>query len=74
MDLTGLPPTVDEKKYLSEQNTQAYKNLIDRLLASPRYGERWGQYWLDLAGYPDSEGGKVDADAVGATFGAIATT
>ena len=65
MDLTGLPPMVDEvQAFLSDQDPQAYEKLIDRLLASPRYGERWGQYWLDLAGYADSEGGKVDADAV----------
>jgi hypothetical protein len=41
---------------------QAYEKLIDRLLASPRYGERWGRYWLDVAGYADSEGGKLSAD------------
>ena len=36
--------------------------MIDRLLASPRYGERWGRYWLDAAGYADSEGGKMTSD------------
>ncbi len=63
-DLTGLPPTpgqIDE--FLNDKSTDAYEKLIDRLLASPRYGERWGRHWLDLAGYADSEG-ILDADYV----------
>ena len=56
-DLTGLPPTPAEvKAYLADDSPDAYEKVIDRLLASPRYGERWGRYWLDLAGYADSEG------------------
>ena len=56
-DLTGLPPTPDEvQAFLSDESPDAYERLIDRLLESPRYGERWGNYWLDLAGYADSEG------------------
>ncbi len=56
-DLTGLPPTPAEvKAFLADRSSRAYENLIDRLLASPRYGERWGRYWLDVAGYADSEG------------------
>ena len=56
-DLTGLPPTPDEvRAFLAEASPDAYERLIDRLLASPRYGERWGRRWLDLAGYSDSEG------------------
>jgi hypothetical protein len=56
-DLTGLPPEPEEvKAFLSEGNPLAYEKLIDRLLASPRYGERWGRHWLDLAGYADTEG------------------
>ena len=56
-DLTGLPPNPDEvKKFVDDPSPDAYEKLIDRLLASPRYGERWGRYWLDLAGYADSEG------------------
>jgi len=56
-DLTGLPPEPDEvKAFLADQSPDAYEKLIDRLLASPRYGERWGRYWLDVAGYADSEG------------------
>lgn len=41
---------------MADSSADAYEKLIDRLLASPRYGERWGQHWLDLAGYSDSEG------------------
>jgi cytochrome c553 len=56
-DLTGLPPTPDDvQAFLADEAPDAYEKLIDRLLASPRYGERWGRYWLDLAGYADSEG------------------
>ena len=56
-DLTGLPPTPEEvAAFLADNQPQAYEKLIDRLLASPRYGERWARFWLDLAGYADSEG------------------
>jgi hypothetical protein len=56
-DLTGLPPTPEDvQEFLDDTAPDAYERLIDRLLASPRYGERWGRYWLDLAGYADSEG------------------
>jgi mono/diheme cytochrome c family protein len=56
-DLTGLPPEPDEAKaFAADEDPLAYEKLIDRLLASPRYGERWGRIWLDLAGYADSEG------------------
>jgi hypothetical protein len=56
-DLTGLPPTPDETAaFLADDAPDAYDRLIDRLLASPRYGERWGRHWLDVAGYADSEG------------------
>lgn len=56
-DLTGLPPEPAEiDAFLADTDPQAYEHLVDRLLASPRYGERWGRYWLDLAGYADSEG------------------
>src|SRR5262249_17962439 len=56
-DLTGLPPTPEETAlFLADTAADAYDRLLDRLLASPRYGERWGRHWLDVAGYADSEG------------------
>ena len=56
-DLHGLPPTPEEvDAFLADAAPDAYERLIDRLLASPRYGERWGRHWLDVAGYADSEG------------------
>ncbi|MFO0863177.1 MAG: DUF1549 domain-containing protein [Gemmataceae bacterium] len=56
-DLHGLPPTTDEvEAFLKDASPDAYEKLVDRLLASPRYGERWGRHWLDVAGYADSEG------------------
>ena len=56
-DLTGLPPEPAEvEAFLADEAPDAYERLIDRLLASPRYGERWGRIWLDVAGYADSEG------------------
>ncbi len=56
-DLTGLPPSPEETAaFLKDSAPDAYEKLVDRLLASPRYGERWGRHWLDVAGYADSEG------------------
>ncbi|QDT99499.1 DUF1553 domain-containing protein [Gimesia aquarii] len=56
-DLIGLPPQPEElKQYLEDKSPDAYEKLIDRLLASKHYGERWGRHWLDVAGYADSEG------------------
>ena len=55
--LTGLPPTADElSAFLSADSPAAWETVIDRLLQSPQYGERWGRHWLDVAGYADSEG------------------
>src|SRR5262249_19001895 len=57
VDLTGLLPEPDEvRAFLADRRPDAYERVIDRLLASPRYGERWGRYWLDAAGYADSDG------------------
>ena len=54
-DLTGLPPTPEQtREFLSDHRPDAYGHLIDRLLASPHYGERWGRYWLDAVGYVDT--------------------
>jgi len=56
-DLIGLPPTPDEvASFVADRSPTAYEALVDRLLASPHYGERWGRHWLDVAGYADSEG------------------
>ncbi|MFH1302882.1 MAG: DUF1549 domain-containing protein, partial [Planctomycetota bacterium] len=58
LDLTGIPPTLKEwNQWRSTDDPNWYAAMIDYLLASPRYGERWGRYWLDNAGYADSEGG-----------------
>ncbi|MDA1229994.1 MAG: PSD1 and planctomycete cytochrome C domain-containing protein [Planctomycetota bacterium] len=56
-DLTGLPPTPDEiASFLTNERPDAYAQLVERLLASPAYGERWGRHWLDVARYADSNG------------------
>ncbi len=56
-DLTGLPPTSPETQaFLADKSTDAFAKLIDRLLASPRYGERWARHWLDVARYGDVKG------------------
>ncbi|MCD6052679.1 MAG: Planctomycete cytochrome, partial [Verrucomicrobia bacterium] len=60
-DLTGLPPTPGEvDNFLHDTSSNAYEKLIDRLLSSPRYGERWARYWLDLVRYADSDGYRID--------------
>ncbi|MBS1827122.1 MAG: PSD1 domain-containing protein [Acidobacteria bacterium] len=60
-DLIGLPPTPDEmQQFLSDSSPQAWENLIDRLLADPRYGERWGRHWLDLVRYGETSGLEGD--------------
>ncbi len=56
-DLTGLPPTAEEvAAFESDTAPGSFARVVDRLLASPRYGERWGRYWLDVARYADSKG------------------
>ena len=65
-DLTGLPPTPEEQEtYLADSSPNAYEKQVDRLLASPRYGERWAALWLDLARYADSKGYEADRDRPG---------
>ena len=65
-DLTGLPPTLEEQAaYLADSSPDAYEKQVDRLLASPRYGERWAAMWLDLARYADSKGYEADRDRPG---------
>jgi mono/diheme cytochrome c family protein len=57
IDLTGLPPTPEEiAAFFADQRDDAYEQMVERYLASPRYGERWGKFWLDAAGYADSNG------------------
>jgi Protein of unknown function (DUF1553)/Protein of unknown function (DUF1549) len=61
LDLTGLLPTPEEvQAFVSDNSPDAFAKVVDRLLASPRYGERWARHWLDLARYSDSEGFKSD--------------
>ena len=60
-DLTGLPPTEKElQDFLADKSPQAFERVVDRLLASPRYGERWGRHWLDVMRYADSTGSDED--------------
>jgi hypothetical protein len=57
LDLIGLPPTPEEvRAFVADRSPNAYERLVDRLLASPHYGERWARMWLDLARYADSAG------------------
>ena len=63
-DLLGLPPAPDDvTEFEADDSPDAWGRLVDRLLASPHYGERWGRHWLDVAGYADSEG-YTDEDRV----------
>lgn len=60
-DLTGLPPTSAEiAAFLADQSPRAFENVLDRLLESPAYGERWGRHWLDLVRYADTSGCNAD--------------
>ena len=60
-DLTGLPPTQEEvSAFLADSSPDAFANVVERLLASPRYGERWGRHWLDVARYADTCGNASD--------------
>jgi hypothetical protein len=60
-DLTGLPPTPEEMAaFLADDSPRAFEKAVDRLLASPRYGERWGRHWLDVVRYADTCGNASD--------------
>jgi hypothetical protein len=62
LDLTGLPPTIAEvDAFVNDRAPDAYEKVVERLLASPHYGERWGRWWLDVARYADSNGYSIDA-------------
>ena len=63
LDLTGLPPSPEQvSAFIADTAPEAWERLIDRLLASPHYGERWGRHWLDVARYADSNGYEHDFD------------
>src|SRR5215510_1866920 len=63
LDLTGLPPSPEEvEAFVKDSSPGAWERLIDRLLASPHYGERWARHWLDLVRYADSGGFEFDVD------------
>ena len=67
LDLLGLPPTVEElENFLADTAPGAWERQIDKLLASPHYGERWGRHWLDVARYADSDGYEQDVDRANA--------
>ena len=64
-DLTGLPPTPREcATFLADNRPDAYERLVERLLGSPHFGEKWGRHWLDAAGYVDVLGGDNDAATI----------
>src|SRR5262249_34990956 len=60
LDLTGLLPSIEEVDAFAETSGAAYSAALERLLASPRFGERWGRIWLDAARYADSDGYEKD--------------
>jgi hypothetical protein len=62
LDLTGLPPSPEAiRAFVADERPDAYERIVDQLLASPHYGERWGRHWLDVARYADSDGYTIDA-------------
>ena len=64
LDLIVLPPSLQEvQAFVSDESTNAFEKVVDRLLASPHYGERWARPWLDLARYADSAGYQIDPAA-----------
>ncbi len=63
LDLTGLPPSIEEvDAFLADTRADAYERLVDRLLASPQYGERWARFWLDRARFADTNGYEKDRE------------
>src|SRR5207244_368341 len=60
-DLIGLPPTpADMADFLNDDSPTAFNRVVDRLLATPHYGERWGRHWMDVAHYADTAGDNAD--------------
>ena len=65
LDLWGIPPTIEEvDAFLADKRADAFERVLDRLLASPRFGERWARHWLDVAGYADTVGFDIDATLI----------
>lgn len=65
LDLIGLPPTPEQaEKFIQDQSDDAYEKVVDELLASPHYGEKWASWWLDLARYADTKGYEADPSRV----------
>ena len=65
LDITGLPPTPDQaRKFFEDQSGDAYEKVVDELLNSPHYGEKWASWWLDLARYADTKGYEADPSRV----------
>src|SRR5207247_881468 len=63
LDLTGLPPTPEEvEAFVADNSPTAFEKVVDRLLASPRFGERWGRHWLDVARYAETTGKTVNVN------------
>ena len=63
LDLIGLPPTSEEvEAFVADRSPNAFEKVVDRLLSSPHYGERWARHWMDLARYSDGQGGARDDD------------
>lgn len=61
LDLTGLPPSIDDvEAFVADESSDAFATVVERLLASPQYGERWGRHWLDQARYADTSGDGTD--------------
>src|SRR5262245_43968650 len=62
-DLIGLPPTIDEQDhFLADRSPTAFETVVERLLASPHYGERWAQHWLDVVRYAETNGYEADGE------------
>src|SRR5437660_4790685 len=62
LDLWGLPPTPEDvDSFLADRRADSFERLVDRLLASPHFGERWARHWLDVVGYADTVGFDIDA-------------
>lgn len=65
LDITGLPPTLEQaERFIADDREDAYEKLVDELLASPHYGEKWASWWLDLARYADTKGYEADPSRV----------